>query len=136
MTGHRHPTGSLSSPQQATRRTNLAENPYAGQGPVVLDIGDDVGALVVRMPPAMEGLEIEIAHDDSDRQQVSRGHVAVVARPTGASGAAGAAAQHSVVFPSLPAGRYELWEHDGPGRLTVEVVGGAVAEARWPDGWG
>ena len=27
------------------------ENPYAGQGPVLLDIGGDVGALVVVMPP-------------------------------------------------------------------------------------
>ena len=37
-----------------------SENPYAGQGPVLLDIGDDVGALVVVMPPATEGLEVEL----------------------------------------------------------------------------
>ena len=37
------------------------ENPHAGQGSVLLDIGGDVGALVVTMPPAMVGVEIEIA---------------------------------------------------------------------------
>jgi hypothetical protein len=36
------------------------DNSHAGQGPVLLDIGDEVGALVVLMPPEMEGLEIEI----------------------------------------------------------------------------
>ena len=29
---------------------NGAENPYAGQGAVLLDIGGDIGALVVEMP--------------------------------------------------------------------------------------
>ena len=33
-----------------------AENPYAGQGTVLLDIGGDVGALVVTMPAGMEGV--------------------------------------------------------------------------------
>ena len=32
---------------------STAENPFAGQGSVLLDIGDDVGALVVTMPGAM-----------------------------------------------------------------------------------
>ncbi|MEO5982274.1 MAG: hypothetical protein ABIQ13_08175 [Pedococcus sp.] len=36
------------------------ENPFAGQGPVLLDIGGDIGALVVAMPPETEGLEVEI----------------------------------------------------------------------------
>ena len=37
-----------------------AENPHAGQGSVLLDIGGDVGALVVTMPAEMEGVEVEI----------------------------------------------------------------------------
>jgi hypothetical protein len=45
------------------------ENPHAGQGSVMLDIGGDIGALVVTMPPSMLGVEIEIdtaspQHDD------------------------------------------------------------------------
>ncbi len=37
-----------------------AENPNAGQGPVMLDIGGDVGALIVTMPASLEDLEVEI----------------------------------------------------------------------------
>lgn len=37
-----------------------SENPHAGQGMVVLDIGGAVGALTVSAPAAMAGLEIEI----------------------------------------------------------------------------
>lgn len=37
-----------------------AENPNAGQGPVLLDIGGDIGALVVTMPPELVGVEVEI----------------------------------------------------------------------------
>jgi hypothetical protein len=36
------------------------ENPHAGHGMVVLDIGGDVGALVVSTPGHMAGVEIEI----------------------------------------------------------------------------
>lgn len=36
------------------------ENPFAGQGPVLLDIGGDIGALIVAMPADSEGLEVEI----------------------------------------------------------------------------
>jgi len=41
------------------------ENPHAGQGSVVLDIGGDVGALVVTMPAELEGVEVEINSIDS-----------------------------------------------------------------------
>ena len=53
------------------------ENPHAGQGPVVLDIGGDVGALVVAMPEAMANVEIEIRSVD-ERAHCS--HVGVVGR--------------------------------------------------------
>lgn len=37
-----------------------SENPTAGEGPVLLDIGGDVGALIVTMPESTRGLEVEI----------------------------------------------------------------------------
>ena len=37
----------------------VEDNSHAGQGPVVLDIGGDVGALVVAMPAGLTGSEIE-----------------------------------------------------------------------------
>ena len=67
-----------------------AENPYAGQGPVMLDVGGDVGALLVRMPASLEGVEIEIRsrrpgsnqhpqphphpHDQGERHDHEDGH--------------------------------------------------------------
>ena len=120
------------------------ENPFAGQGSVLLDIGGDVGALVVTMPARMEGVEVEIrpegagvaahVHHDHDHHHhghdhggAHRPHVAVVNRP------AGGARIPSLVFPELLEGSYELYEkgsHDV--RLTVAVRGGEVATAVWP----
>jgi hypothetical protein len=125
-----------------------AENPHAGQGSVLLDIGGDVGALVVTMPPAMEGVEIEIRprdvnrdhgpeehrdghghhHDhDHDHGMEHLTHVAVVGRP------AQGRTIYSAVFGDLSEGGYELGEKPfGQVRLTVEVTGGEVTEAVWP----
>jgi hypothetical protein len=128
------------------------ENAWAGQGAVLLDIGGDVGALVVLMPESAVGLEVEIrpldgqarvrwpthdhpedphdhsndhSHHHSDRDLA---HVAVVARPVvGGS-------QPSLVFGELEQGRYELFGKGRPDAvaLTVEVTGGAVTSAAWP----
>jgi hypothetical protein len=38
----------------------IEDNSHAGQGSVVIDVGGNIGALVVTMPPSMEGVEIEI----------------------------------------------------------------------------
>ena len=46
------------------------ENPFAGQGPVLLDIGGDVGALVVEMPAALTGREIEICPVDGAKKAI------------------------------------------------------------------
>lgn len=111
-----------------------AENPYAGQGPVLLDIGGDIGALVVRMPAHLDGLEVEIRPADrTGGDHPHRGHdhhhphVAVVARPVPAGHV------HSLVYPQVRAGRYRLAPvgQDGPA-LEVEVVGGRVSEVCWP----
>ena len=100
------------------------ENPHAGQGPVVLDIGGDVGALVVAMPETMADLEIEIRSVDG---QTHCSHVAVVGR------AAGDPMVWSAVFPELSEGRYELYQRlDGRSRIVVEVSGGEVTQASWP----
>jgi hypothetical protein len=38
----------------------VEDNSHAGQGAVAVDIGGDYGALVIRAPAGMEGVEIEI----------------------------------------------------------------------------
>ena len=125
-----------------------SENPHAGQGSVLLDIGDDIGALVVTMPADLEGIEVEINrvdatdhrqppghqhdhHHDADHHDHGshRPHVAVVARP------AAAGVIPSLVFPELTEGRYELYRRPaGPVELIVTIRGGQVTEASWPVG--
>ncbi|KQU67481.1 hypothetical protein [Phycicoccus sp. Root101] len=129
------------------------ENPYAGQGPVLLDIGGDVGALVVAMPAEAEGLEVEIrpagttasahgdhshphphdhAHHDHDHDHdhgaAHHPHVGVVARP-GADGPA-----HTLVYPEVTQGTYELVPIPGDTVvMTAEVTGGVVTYTSWPE---
>ena len=113
------------------------ENPFAGQGSVLLDIGGDVGALVVTMPAAMVDVEVEIRPRDGDHQHSQvhdhgdghhhHPHVAVVERPV-----VGAVVP-SLVFPELVEGRYELYvKGTDDVELAVEVTGGEVATAAWP----
>jgi hypothetical protein len=108
------------------------ENAWAGQGAVLLDIGGDVGALVVAMPASMVGVEVEIrplrhvAVGGGHHEHLA--HVAVVARPV-----AGGEVP-SLVFPELPDGGYELFAKGQPEAvaLRVDVVGGQVTTTDWP----
>jgi hypothetical protein len=138
----------------------MSENPFAGQGAVMLDIGGDVGALLVVMPAAMDGVEIEARavggsarshshhhgdaggyqHRHDSRHQNGQSHehnhdhehhphVAVVARPSPVG------IVHSLVFPELIAGSYELYRKpDGPVELVVSIRGGEVTQETWPEG--
>lgn len=130
------------------------ENPFAGQGAVMLDIGGDVGALVVIMPEAMNGVEVEIRpsgsgpyfaapdsateHDHASEDGAGHGHshddgsghlphVAVVERPMG---------QYmvpSLVYGEVIEGSYELClKGSDEVLLAAEVRGGEVTETRWP----
>ena len=100
-----------------------SENPHAGQGSVLLDIGGDIGALVVTMPKTRVGDEVEIAAVD----HAHRLHVAVVPRPVSGDEVA------SLVFPELVGGTYDLYEKgDTRAVLRVEIRGGRVTTADWP----
>ena len=125
------------------RAANLAENPHAGQGSVLLDIGGDVGAVVLHLPAAYEGAEVAYRregeeapathhpttpHDhahDHVRAHPHVPHVAVVGRP------AGDRLAYTAVFPELVAGRYVLTLPE-ESELPVDVAGGAVTQLRWP----
>ncbi len=143
------PTRTDLSPDRAA---NLAENPHAGQGAVMLDIGGDVGAIVVHLDASWEGAEIEIEalggasgpalpehehphhlqHQHQHEHEHGHGHphrphVAVVGRPTGRD------VLYSAVFPELTQGRYALGQAGQPAAVEVEVTGGQVTELVWPD---
>ena len=133
------------TPLTDERAANLAENPFAGQGPVLLDIGDDVGAIVLRLPAGMHGAEIEIhevgeshspahphhhggdhAHHHGPGAHHHHPHVAVVERP------APDGTQFTAVFPEVRAGTYDLREQHGSVSVRVEVTGGSVTQTDWP----
>ena len=104
---------------------SAGENPFAGQGAVLLDIGGDVGAVVVTTPADMVGVEVEIRAVGAHRHH--HPHVAVVNRPVAGT------VVPSLVYAEVVQGRYELAVKDTDDvRLTVEVTGGSVATAEWP----
>ncbi len=96
----------------------------SGQGTVVLDIGGEIGALVINTPAACNGHEIEVS-PVADPQL--RTHAAVRARVTGGG------VCWSEVIGGLPAGRYVVWRDAETPAGEIDVVGGAVAEFDWPD---
>jgi len=101
-------------------------NRHAGQGPVLLDIGGDVGALIVLAPASLAGQEIEI-RPVGRPAPAHLPHVAVLGRPT-AQGI-----RHSAVFGELTEGTYELYPRpNGPVALRVTITGGEVCQAQWP----
>jgi hypothetical protein len=106
-----------------------AHNAFAGQGAVLLDIGGDVGALVVAMPPEMTGVEVEIRPAGwvaREGVHVHHPHVAVVVRPTPDG------PLPSLVYASVAAGEYELVViGDEPARRSVTVAGGTVTTTAW-----
>jgi hypothetical protein len=136
------------------------ENPHAGQGPVVLDIGDDVGALVVTTPAGLRGAELEICPAGRRAGMPDEGgdwwpgewrshphphpHSGPGHRhphPAGPSWPhvavlrrpAGSGPEWAAVFPALREGAYDIWQRPaGETALTVTVTGGAVTVARWP----
>lgn len=114
-----------------------------------MDVGGDIGALVVHVPHELIGAELEICPHGARRNTPDDGagwwqgewradhgtghhhgpawpHVGVLLRhsPEGPAAAA--------VFPSLRAGRYDVWERpNGRTTLVADVRGGEVTMARW-----
>lgn len=104
--------------------SNGEENYAARRHPehVVLDIGEDIGALIVHADPAMHGLEVEISMtgQDSDRSHKDVLEREINRRPAFAA-----------VFDKLPEGTYTLWVHGVARAHDVLITGGTVAELDW-----
>jgi hypothetical protein len=96
--------------------------PASTEGSVVMEVGGDVGAVVVYAPDALAGREIELALRGEERQFV---HTEVRERqlPDGSIFAG--------VFPAVPAGEYTLLGVATLPALDVDVEGGHVAELTW-----
>ncbi|HZV26184.1 MAG TPA: hypothetical protein VFG00_07825 [Acidothermaceae bacterium] len=125
MTGHAPSDHSHSHSHDHDHAGHLSgHNHVAGQGPTVLDIGDDFGALVLYTSADLVGAEIEISPDgEPDRRR----HVAVHPRqfPGGTA--------YAAVYYGLVAGTYDLWGADGSRTLTVSIEGNTITESAWPE---
>lgn len=89
---------------------------------VVLDLGGDVGALILYTDPSMLGVEVEISACGQDDR---RSHKEVLEREINRQPV------YSAVFDDVRAGRHTLWLHDIARARGVVVAGGAVAEIDW-----
>ena len=91
---------------------------------VVLDIGQDIGALIIYTEAELRGREIEVSPRGSVATRV---HVEVLERRSNGRPV------FAAVFPKLRAGDYDIWENapNPNGTVTVTIVGGEVATVDW-----
>lgn len=92
-------------------------------GSAVLDIGDDVGALIIYTRSDLHGREIEVSPRG---YEVFRVHTAVLERRVQGR------PLHAALFAALPAGDYVVW-CDAARANEATISGGQVAELDWRD---
>lgn len=88
---------------------------------VVLDIGGEIGALIIYTEARLHGREIEV----SPRGSTTRVHVEVLERRINGRPV------FAAVFPGLRAGEYDIWEKFPKSSGTVTIVGGEVVTIDW-----
>ena len=93
----------------------------SGPGTVVLNIGGGTGALVLNVPPELDGREIEISQEGFPRT-----HSQVRERRLGSR------VRYAAVYPDLPAGVYTLWRDASTPAAVVTVSGTEVTVTSWP----
>lgn len=89
---------------------------------VVLDIGFDMGALIVHTDASMVGVEVEISATGHDGE---RSHKDVLERAIDGRPA------YTVVFDKIREGSYTLWVDDVARERDVSIAGGVVSELDW-----
>jgi hypothetical protein len=89
---------------------------------VVLEIGGDLGALIVYTEPALHGREIEISPAANDHP---RAHKDVLSRPVNGR------PMYTAVFDQLPEGAYTLWLDGTAAARDVRVIGAQVTDLDW-----
>ena len=87
--------------------------------PVVLDIGRDIGALVIYTGPELHGREVEVSLQEPDAKRV---HTAIHERRLRDR------TIYAGVIPTLPAGDYDVWGDGLDPVRTVTIAGGHVSE--------
>jgi len=88
-------------------------------GPVVMDIGGDIGGLIVRLDDALEGTELPIEFADDPKRDI---HTGVWRRSLGGQTVVVA------VYPELRQGSYRIHPGEGHSGAQLEIIGGQVAQ--------
>ena len=96
----------------------------SGPGTVVLELGADVGALVLLTPAELDGREIEISRDAVPGARRTHSQVRPRHMPAGT--------KYAAVYPDLPAGAYTIWADEQRSAGRVVITGGRVANWSWP----
>ena len=96
-----------------------------GPGTVILELGADIGALILYTPADLDGAEIEISrHGDllgrRTHSQVRQRHMADATR-------------YAAVYPDLLAGTYTIWADEQNAAATVVITGGQITSCHWPE---
>jgi len=114
--GHEH-----DQPKAHTHPHTYADRPHPEF--VVLDIGDDVGALIIHTRPERHAQEIHI----SPRGVAKREHVEVLERSIQGEPA------FTAVFPELREGEYDLWHdlHTTTPAGHATIAGGEITTLDW-----
>ncbi|HEX8627415.1 MAG TPA: phospholipase [Catenuloplanes sp.] len=118
MTGHDH-DGQHQHPHPHPQH-NLGPS---GTGTAVLDIGGDVGALVLWTGAEYLGWEIEISPEGAHRPP--RTHAAVRERQLRDG------VRYSALYVGLPEGRYVIWRDETTQLGRVTITGGKITEYDW-----
>jgi hypothetical protein len=92
-----------------------------GAGSVILELGEHVGALILEVPPALAGREIEISPVGGPRR-----HSMVRERRTAAG------VSYAAVYPNLPAADYVIWRDKATPAATVTVSPAQPTTYGWP----
>ena len=95
-----------------------------GAGTVILELGGDVGVLVLQAPASLLGHEIEISPADGSSSGPGtshRTHSMVRERITGSG------RSYAAVYPGVPAGQYVIWRDADTSAGIVTIEGGEVA---------
>ena len=96
----------------------------SGPGTVILELGADVGALVLLTPAELDGREIEISRDAVPGTRRTHSQVRPRHMPAGT--------KYAAVYPDLPAGQYTIWADEQRPAGRVVITGGRVANWSWP----
>ena len=99
-----------------TEHTHECAHGASAAASVILELSEQIGALIIDAAADQVGAEIEISRADAE----VRTHSMVRERLTHP------VRQYSAVYPSLEAGDYTIWRENGGAAGTVTIHGGRV----------